>query len=61
MKKLRTLLCLLCLAALFATALCVPAFAELETIPYTQYASGGTPTDLEAVILFENSNKTFTR
>ncbi len=30
-------------------------------IPYTQYASGGTPTELEAVILFENKNKTFTR
>ena len=37
------------------------AFAELKTIPYTQYASGGTPTELEAVILFENKNSTFTR
>lgn len=31
------------------------------TIPYTQYASGGIPTDLNAVILFESSNSTFTK
>ena len=61
MKKLKTLVCLLCLTALFFLFLCVPAFADMEMIPYTQYASGGTPTDLEAVILFENSNKTFTK
>lgn len=61
MKRRKTLLCLLCLAALFGTAFCVPAFADNDLIPYTQYASGGTPTDLEAVILFENSNKTFTK
>ena len=60
MKPLRVFLCLLCMAALVA-ALCVPAYAEIDTIPYTQYASGGTPTDLEAVILFENKNSTFTR
>lgn len=30
-------------------------------LPYTQYASGGVPTDLYAVILFENKNSTFTR
>ncbi len=30
-------------------------------IPYTQYASGGVESQLEAVILFENSNSTFTR
>ncbi len=61
MRKQKTLVCLLCLIALFTAALCIPAYAEFDTIPYTQYASGGTPSDLEAVILFENSNKTFTR
>ena len=61
MKRQKTLLCLLCLAALFASVFCIPAFADNDMIPYTQYASGGTPTDLEAVILFENSNKTFTK
>ena len=30
-------------------------------MPYKQYSSGGTATDLEAVILFENKNSTFTR
>ncbi|MBR2834990.1 MAG: hypothetical protein IKE43_04680 [Coriobacteriales bacterium] len=30
-------------------------------IPYTQYASGGIKTDVYAVILFENSNSTFTK
>ena len=61
MKKRKTLLSFLCLSALLLTALCVPAYADMDMIPYTQYASGGTPTDLEAVILFENSNKTFTK
>ena len=35
--------------------------AELTTVPYTQYSSGGTATELDAVILFENKNSTFTR
>jgi len=61
MKIRKTLISLLCLSALLLTALCVPAYADMDMIPYTQYASGGTPTDLEAVILFENSNKTFTK
>ncbi len=61
MKSLNAILSLLCVAALFVSAFCIPACAELDTIPYTQYASGGTPTDLDAVILFENKNKTFTR
>lgn len=30
-------------------------------LPYTHYASGGVTSDLYAVILFENTNKTFTR
>ncbi len=37
------------------------AHADLTTLDYTQYASGGTPTELQAVILFENKNSTFTR
>ena len=61
MKKLKILVSLFCLTALLLSSGCVSAFADLETIPYTQYASGWTPTVLEAVILFENSNKTFTK
>ena len=61
MKSLKALLCLLCAIAILSAVCIIPAYADLETIPYTQYASGGTPTDLEAVILFENKNKTFTR
>lgn len=30
-------------------------------LPYTHYASGGVASDLYAVVLFENSNSTFTR
>ena len=59
-KKIRPVLCLLLLTGIFL-ALGSAAFAELKTFSYTQYASGGTPTELEAVILFENKNKTFTR
>jgi hypothetical protein len=55
----RLLVCLLCAALLLSSG--VIAHAELKTFPYTQYASGGTPTELEAVILFENKNSTFTR
>ena len=51
--------CLFCVILLLS--LSTVAHAELKTFPYTQYASGGTPTELEAVILFENKNKTFTR
>ena len=51
--------CLICVILLLP--LSAVAHAELKTFPYTQYASGGTPTELEAVILFENKNKTFTR
>ena len=52
------------LALLFAVlvlACSVAAAAGLTTVPYTQYSSGGTATELEAVILFENKNSTFTR
>lgn len=56
MKKIALLLALLTLV-LFASA----AMAEFATVPYKQYSSGGTTADLEAVILFENKNSTFTR
>ena len=56
MKKIALLLALLTLV-LFASA----ALAEFATVPYKQYSSGGTTADLEAVILFENKNSTFTR
>ncbi|MCR5089704.1 MAG: hypothetical protein K6C08_09350 [Oscillospiraceae bacterium] len=55
----RLLLCLFCAVLLFSMG--TAAYAELNTFEYTQYASGGTPTELEAVILFENKNSTFTR
>lgn len=56
MKKIAWLLVLLTLT------LCASAsLAEFTTVPYKQYSSGGTVTDLEAVILFENKNSTFTR
>ncbi len=57
----RSLLLLVCAALVFSLCLPLTASAELKTISYTQYASGGTPSELEAVILFENRNKTFTR
>lgn len=56
MKKIAFALALLTLV-LFAGA----SLAEFATVPYKQYSSGGTATDLEAVILFENKNSTFTR
>ena len=61
MRRRRFVLGLACLLLIFSLALSATAFAELTTFSYTQYASGGTPTELEAVILFENKNKTFTR
>ena len=57
----KRVLCIVCMLCLLFACGAAQAFAELKTIPYTQYASGGTPTDLEAVILFENKNSTFTR
>ncbi len=57
MRKL--VVCLLCVMLLFSTG--TVAHAEIKTFEYTQYASGGTPTELDAVILFENKNSTFTR
>lgn len=56
MKKIAFALALLTLV-LFASV----SLAEFATVPYKQYSSGGTATDLEAVILFENKNSTFTR
>lgn len=57
----KRVLCTVCMLCLLFACGAAQAFAELNTIPYTQYASGGTPTELEAVILFENKNSTFTR
>ena len=61
MNSAKRFLCLLCCILLFAAAVPFSAHAEITTFPYTQYASGGIPTELEAVILFENKNSTFTR
>ena len=47
--------------AVLVLACSAAAAAGLTTVPYTQYSSGGTATELEAVILFENKNSTFTR
>lgn len=57
MKKTAFALALLVLMLLSGASLA----AELVTVPYTQYSSGGTATELDAVILFENRNSTFTR
>ena len=61
MKRISVILCLISATFVLLTGVSVQAFAELKTFPYTQYASGGTQTELEAVILFENKNSTFTR
>ena len=61
MKSAKRFLCLLCIFVLFVSAVPISAHAAITTFPYTQYASGGIPTELEAVILFENKNSTFTR
>ncbi|MBR4473896.1 MAG: hypothetical protein IKS55_09690 [Oscillospiraceae bacterium] len=61
MKTLRLIACLVGIACMLACAAGISAFAEVKTFKYTQYASGGTPTELDAVILFENKNKTFTK
>ena len=61
MKSAKRFLCLFCCILLFAAVFPFSAHAEITTFPYTQYASGGIPTELEAVILFENKNSTFTR
>ena len=61
MNSAKRFLCLLCCILLFAAVFPFSAYAEITTFPYTQYASGGIPTELEAVILFENKNSTFTR
>ena len=61
MNSAKRFLCLLCCILLFAAVFPFSAHAEITTFPYTQYASGGIPTELEAVILFENKNSTFTR
>ena len=55
----RSILALVFAVLVFACS--VAAAAGLTTVPYTQYSSGGTATELEAVILFENKNSTFTR
>ena len=58
MKK--SVLALLLLALVLLSSACACA-AELTTIPYTQYSSGGIATEMDAVVLFENKNSTFTR
>jgi len=55
----RSILALLFVVLVLACSMA--AAAGLTTVPYTQYSSGGTATELEAVILFENKNSTFTR
>lgn len=54
---------LLVIAVLILAAVPVAASAEYQfsTVPFTHYASGGITEELEAVILMENSNSTFTK
>lgn len=62
MKKIRSIFALtLLLVCLMAIS--TPAFAakEIESFPFTHYASGGVTEELTAVILFENKNSTFTK
>ncbi len=61
MKLYKRIICLLCVVFVLCAGVSLQASAELKTFSYTQYASGGTPTELDAVILFENKNSTFTR
>ena len=57
MKRVLSLLLAVLVLAGYAAAV-----AEgMVTVPYTQYSSGGIATELDAVILFENKNSTFTR
>ncbi len=61
MKKL-----FLCFILALSLCGCGSADAKTEepavpTFKYTQFASGGVSTELDAIILFENANSTFTR
>ena len=53
----------LVVAVLILAAVPAAAGAEYQfnTVPFTHYASGGVTEELEAVILMENSNSTFTK
>ena len=61
----RILLCMLALCPLVGTGCggqeaTAPQGEGPVTFPFTHYASGGTPEDYTATILFEESNSTFT-
>ena len=61
----RILLCMLALCLLVGTGCggqeaTAPQGEGPVTFPFTHYASGGTPEDYTATILFEESNSTFT-
>jgi len=62
MKSIRKIIAITVICICIA-ALCVPAGAErqVDTINFTHYASGGVTEELTGVILFENSNSTFTK
>ena len=57
--KVRLLSLLICVVLILSVS--GISYADMTMLPYTQYASGGTATDLEAVILYEDKNKTFTK
>ncbi len=61
MKVLKIVLLISCLCLCTSCSSEKKSATDMDTFTYTQYASGGTPTELEAVILFENSNSTFTK
>ena len=61
MRKIRLAVCLACVVCMLACLAGVSALADVNSFKYTQYASGGTATEMDAVILFENKNKTFTK
>ena len=61
MKK--VILCLFLVFSLFGcgTTADTTKSSSVPTFKYTQFASGGVETELDAVILFEHANSTFTR
>lgn len=59
MKKIVAVLSVVLLIAMLFVE--VASANSIVTFPYEQFSSGGTPAQLEAVILMENSNSTFTK
>ena len=59
MKKI--ILCILIVLGLCGCESNSNQSVSVPTFKYTQFASGGVESELDAIILFENANSTFTR